>query len=172
MYITWGSCRQCALTLCRTLHYTVSHYNIHRELQYKRFSNFYFMELLKCKPLYFTWRSTIESKTLQVKDLMGLQTMLEKAMNQKSFIRLYRSDPAMYSTVPATKITMYSIFIIKEFQAAFWTRYCSVNNYIILREFVYSVRLHCAERALKHKCFIRLNRSDPAMYSTVPATIM
>ena len=32
------------------------------------------------------------------------------------------------------------------------------------------VRLHCAERALKHKCFIRLNRSDPGMYSTVPAT--
>ena len=88
----------------KTRYSTVSHYNIHRELQYKRFSNFYFMELLKCKPLYFTWRSTIESKTVQVKDLMGLQTMLEKAMNQKSFIRLYRSDPAMYSTVPATKI--------------------------------------------------------------------
>ena len=95
----------------------------------------------------------------------------ERALKHKCFIRLNRSDPAIYSTVHATStLAMYSMFYIKEFQAAFRTRYCSVIHCIWHGEFVYSVRLHCVKRALKHKCFIRFNRSDPAMYITVPAT--
>ena len=52
---------------------------------------------------------------------------------------------------------------ILEFQAAFSTRYRSVSQCILDGEFVYSVRLHCTECALKQGSFIRQYRSDPAM---------
>merc|ERR1712015_128187 len=36
----------------------------------------------------------------------------------------------------------------------------------------YGVFLHCTECALNHGCFIQRYRSDPAMYSTLPAATM
>ena len=39
-------------------------------------------------------------------------------------------------------------------------------------QYAYGVFLHCTECALIHGCFIQRYRSDPAMYSTLPAFIM
>ena len=61
------------------------------------------------------------------------------------------------------------MFNIQEFQAALSTIYSTISKSILHGESAYSVRFHCTECALKHGCFIRRYRSDPTMYSTVPA---
>ena len=61
------------------------------------------------------------------------------------------------------KVAIHSMFNIIEFQACF-------QRIILHGKSAYSVHLHCRECALKDGCFNRRYRSDPAMYSTVPAS--
>merc|ERR1711911_500609 len=61
------------------------------------------------------------------------------------------------------------MFNIKEFQAAFLTLYYTIIKCILDGNSACSMRFHCTNCASKEGCFIRRYRSDPAMYSTVPA---
>jgi len=66
--------------------------------QYPIVSNSFFNTILYCKQAYFTWE-----KWVQCAYGVFLHCT-EYALNQGCFIRRYRSDPAMYSTLCATKI--------------------------------------------------------------------
>ena len=88
----------------------------------------------------------------------------ECALKDGCFIRNYRSDPAIYSILPAPKEQPCTQFSIKKSFKPFFQRI------ILLGKSVYSVRLHFKECALKDGCFIRRYRNDPVMYSTLPTT--
>merc|ERR1711911_46894 len=63
--------------------------------QYTRVSNCFFTIILYCKQVYFTWERCIQ---------WAYGVFLhctECALNSGCFIQRYRSDPAMYSTLPA-----------------------------------------------------------------------
>ena len=66
--------------------------------QYTRVSNCFFNTTLYCKQAYFTWE-----KWVQCAYAVFLHCT-ECALNNGCFIQWYRSDPAMYSTLPSTKI--------------------------------------------------------------------
>ena len=69
-------------------------------------------------------------------------------------------------------LAIYYMFNIEEFQAALSTLYSTIKKSILHGKSAYSMRLHCTECALKHGCFITLYDSDPAMYSTVPTSLI
>merc|ERR1711911_304515 len=64
------------------------------------------------------------------------------------------------------------MFNIQEFQVSFSPLYCTVSRCILHGKSAYGVFLHCTECAFNHGCFIQRYRSDPAMYSTLPAATM
>ena len=82
-----------------------------------------------------------------------------------------RSCHIQHSTC-TQKVAKHSMFNIKEFQPAFLTLYYTIKKWILHGSSACSMRLHCTKWVLKEGCFIRRYRSDPAMYSTVPAPKM
>ena len=89
-------------------------------VQYIRVSNFIFNTILYCKQAYFTcvkWVQCAFGVFLHCR---------ECALNYGCFIRRYRSDPAMYSNLRATKTKPYTPFsIYKSFKLLF-------HHYIVL----------------------------------------
>ena len=81
-----------------------------------------------------------------------------------------RSCHIQHSTC-TKKVAMHSMSNIKEFHCGFSSLYYTISKCILHWKSACSMRLHCRECALKDGCFIRRYRSDPAMYSTVPAPI-
>ena len=64
-------------------------------VQYTRVSSCFFIIILYCKQVYFTWEKCIECA-------YGVFLhCTECALSSGCFIQRYRSDPAMYSTPPA-----------------------------------------------------------------------
>merc|ERR1711946_31220 len=67
------------------------------------------------------------------------------------------------------KVAKHSMFNIKEFDCGFSTLYFTISKFILHGNSACSMRFQCTKCASKEGCFIRRYRSDPAMYSTVPA---
>merc|ERR1711911_367765 len=79
-------------------------------VQYTRVSSCFFTIILYCKTEYVTWEKCIQCA-------YGVFLHCTKcALNNGCFIRRYRSDPAMYSTLRAIKMQSDTIFNIPEFQ--------------------------------------------------------
>merc|ERR1711911_401803 len=108
-----------AILPCRAL-YVQSKCRHTLYVQYTRVSRFFFTIILYCKHVYFTWE-----KCIQCAYGVFLHCT-ECALNNGSFIQQYRSDPAMYSTLPSAKLQPDSLFsIYKSFKLLF-------QHYIVL----------------------------------------
>ena len=79
-----------------------------------------------------------------------------------------RSSYVQHSTCTQI-VAMHSLFYKKEFQPAFLTLYYTISKCILHGNSACSMRFHCTKCASEEGCIIRRYRSDPVMYSTVPA---
>jgi len=108
----------------RSCHVQHSKYNqnvaIHSMFNMKRVSSCFFTIILYCKQVYFTWEKCIECA-------YGVFLhCTECALSSGCFIQRYRSDPAMYSTLPAAIMQADTLFsIYKSFKMLF-------QHYIVL----------------------------------------
>ena len=83
-------------------------------VQRTRVSSWFFTIIMYCKQVYFTWEKCIQCA------YGVLLLCTECSLNNGCFIQRYRSDPAMYSTLPAANMrpdTLYSIY--KSFKLLF-----------------------------------------------------
>merc|ERR1711911_382756 len=102
-----------AILLCTAL-YLQSKCSPTLSFQYTRVSSCFFNTIVYCKQVYFTREKCIECA-------YGVFLhCTECALNSRCFIQRYRSDPAMYSTLSATKMLPYTLCsIYKSFKLLF-----------------------------------------------------
>ena len=108
-------------------------------VQYKRVSTMFFNAIIYFLQVYFTWEKCVQC-ALHCR---------ECALKDECFIRRYRSDPAMYSTLPAPKKQLCTLCSKqKSYKHVF-------QRFILHGNSAYCVGLHCRECALKDGCFNR-----------------
>ena len=133
-----------AIMPCTTL-YLQPNYSRTVCFQYTRVSNCFFNTTLYCKTAYYTWEKC--------------RQCAYGALNNGCFIQRYRSDLAMYSTLPAAIMQPDTRFSIYKIWSWFFTiiLYCK-HGYFTWEKCIqcaYSVFLHCTECALNNGCFIQ-----------------
>ena len=112
--------------------------------QFRGDSSCSFNKLLFYGQLYFTQVNYIQCALILRRMCVETQVFYTITSKQSFHIQHW----TIYQNV-----AMHSIFNLQEFHSAFSTRYCSIINCILHGLTIYGVRLHCAERGLKHKCF-------------------